>query len=139
HAASAEQRRICGVHDGIGGFFCDVGRAVEFDHLVIAQDQAHCVVGHAGNHFLSLSASTPGSFLPSKNSSDAPPPVEICVILSATPDWWTAATESPPPTMEVAVRLPATAWAILMVPLANGATSKTPIGPFQTMVLAPAI
>jgi hypothetical protein len=35
--------------------------------------------------YLSVSASTPGSFLPSRNSSDAPPPVEIWVIWSATP------------------------------------------------------
>src|SRR6266700_3989750 len=30
----------------------------------------------------------------------------------------------------------ATAWAILNVPFANGATSNTPIGPFQTIVRA---
>src|SRR5579864_8660215 len=36
------------------------------------------------HHFLFVSASTPGNFLPSRNSSDAPPPVEMCVILSAT-------------------------------------------------------
>lgn len=35
-------------------------------------------------YFLSVSASTPGSFFPSRNSSEAPPPVEMCVILSAT-------------------------------------------------------
>src|SRR6476620_7898468 len=33
--------------------------------------------------YLSVSASTPGSFLPSRNSSEAPPPVEMCVISSA--------------------------------------------------------
>src|ERR1700691_5410642 len=87
-------------------------------------------------YFLSVRASTPGSFLPSKNSRDAPPPVEMWVILSATPAAWTAATESPPPTMEVAPPLSATAWAILNVPLAKGKTSKTPMGPFQTMVRA---
>lgn len=37
------------------------------------------------HYFLSDSASTPGSFFPSRNSNDAPPPVDICVILSATP------------------------------------------------------
>src|ERR1700730_8153379 len=52
--------------------------------------------------YFSLSASTPGSFRPARNSSEAPPPVEICEILSARPDWWTAATESQPPTMEAA-------------------------------------
>ena len=50
-----------------------------------------------------------------------------------------AATESPPPTMEVAPRFAAIASAIFMVPRANGATSNTPIGPFHTMVFAPAI
>src|SRR5207244_1652394 len=42
----------------------------------------------AGNercsHGLSLSAATPGNVRPPRNSSDAPPPVEMCVILSAT-------------------------------------------------------
>ena len=40
---------------------------------------------HGALYFLSVSASTPGSFLPSRNSSEAPPPVEMWVILSATP------------------------------------------------------
>src|SRR5262249_17983429 len=38
-----------------------------------------------GAHRL-VSASTPGSFRPPKNSSEAPPPVEMCEILSAKPD-----------------------------------------------------
>src|SRR5207247_10923363 len=50
--------------------------------------------------YLFVSTSTPGSFCPDKNSSDAPPPVEMCVILDSTPAWATAAAESPPPTME---------------------------------------
>src|SRR5713101_2345276 len=33
-----------------------------------------------------LSASTPGSFRPARNSSEAPPPVEMCEIRFATPD-----------------------------------------------------
>jgi len=36
------------------------------------------------NH-LSVRASTPGSLRPARNSRDAPPPVEIWEILSATP------------------------------------------------------
>src|SRR6267142_84072 len=51
---------------------------------------------------LLVSASTPGSLRPPRNSREAPPPVEMCEILPATPDWWTAATASPPPTIEVA-------------------------------------
>ena len=70
-------------------------------------------------YFLSVSASTPGSFLPSRNSSEAPPPVEMCVILSATPAAFTADTESPPPTIDVAPTFSATACAILKVPLAK--------------------
>src|SRR5207248_10389001 len=96
-------------------------------HLPVGSNQFF-----AGHQAASVSASTPGNFLPSKNSREAPPPVEICVILSATPAACTAETESPPPTIDVAPALSATAWAILNVPFANGATSNTPIGPFQT-------
>src|SRR5687767_9409868 len=46
----------------------------------------------------SSSAATPGSSLPSRNSSDAPPPVDTCVMRSSSPAWATAAAESPPPT-----------------------------------------
>ena len=49
---------------------------------------------------------------------------------------WTAATVSPPPTMEVAPEFSATACAILRVPRANSGVSNTPMGPFHTMVLA---
>src|SRR5215468_7255502 len=102
----------------------------------------------AGNHpppflcaHLFVKASTPGSFRPPRNSSEAPPPVEMCEILSATPALCTAAAESPPPIIEVApdaVAL-ATAFAISSVPLANAGISNTPIGPFHTIVLAFAI
>src|SRR2546427_6110050 len=47
-------------------------------------------------------AATPGRVLPSISSSDAPPPVETCVILSARPASSTAWTDSPPPTTVVA-------------------------------------
>ncbi len=60
------------------------------------------------------------------------------LILSLTPAFLTAAMESPPPTMETAPEA-ATASAIRIVPLANSSISKTPSGPFQTMVLAPAM
>src|SRR5262249_51377703 len=40
---------------------------------------------HHKPHDLFVKASTPGSDLPARNSSEAPPPVEMCVILSATP------------------------------------------------------
>ena len=35
--------------------------------------------------YLSVRAATPGSTVPPRNSSDAPPPVEMCVISSVTP------------------------------------------------------
>ena len=50
----------------------------------------------------SWSTATPGSSRPSRNSSEAPPPVEMCVNRSARPCCWIAATESPPPTTTVA-------------------------------------
>src|SRR5436853_7268795 len=55
----------------------------------------------AGDHLL-VSAATPGNTSPARNSSDAPPPVETCVIRSATPASVIAATESPPTTIGIA-------------------------------------
>src|SRR5437016_4223983 len=84
----------------------------------------------------SSSAATPGSGLPSRNSSDAPPPVETWVSLDARPA--TAAAESPPPTTVVVPRRVAStiASATARVPASNGGCSKTPIGPFHTTVFA---
>src|SRR5438552_1466896 len=81
-------------------------------------------------------ASTPGSTFPSRNSSDAPPPVDTCENLSSSPA--TAAAESPPPTIVIAPFVPAStsASATARVPSSNGGVSNTPIGPFQTTVLA---
>ena len=84
------------------------------------------------------SAARPGSGSPSRNSSEAPPPVEMCVMSPARPERMTAATESPPPTTLMAP-LSATAAAIAIVPAANGGTSNMPIGPFQKTVRAVAI
>ena len=52
----------------------------------------------------------------------APPPVEMCEILSATPASSTAATESPPPTIVVAPAsvAAATAFAMPRVPCGEG-------------------
>src|ERR1700691_5108623 len=60
------------------------------------------MTGGSLKDYRSPSASTPGSFSPARNSRDAPPPVEMWEIWLATPERSTAATESPPPTMEVA-------------------------------------
>src|SRR5689334_2554317 len=81
------------------------------------------------------SASTPGSCLPSISSSDAPPPVDRCVTLSARPKRWSAAAESPPPTT-VVPGAAAMASATARVPAANGSISNAPIGPFQKTVPA---
>ena len=58
----------------------------------------------------SSSAATPGNSLPSRNSSEAPPPVEMWVILSSSPAWVTAAAESPPPTTVMAPLSVARPW-----------------------------
>src|SRR5581483_8904457 len=82
------------------------------------------------------SAATPGNSIPARNSSDAPPPVEMWLILSATPAELMAFSESPPPTTLMAPES-ATAFARATVPLSNGGVSNTPIGPFQITVFAP--
>src|ERR1051326_28297 len=69
------------------------------------------------------------------NSRDAPPPVEMWLILFANPDAFTASTDSPPPTTVMA-SASATARAIAIVPFANGSFSNTPIGPFQKTMRA---
>src|SRR5581483_2912110 len=135
--APAKQGRVGCVHDSVSGFLGDITGTMELDRLAAIQKQAHCEIArHDRGQCLSVRASTPGNFLPSRNSSDAPPPVEMCVTWSATPEALIAATESPPPTIEVAPGLSGMARAILNVPFAKGWTSHTPIGPFQTMVRA---
>ena len=52
--------------------------------------------------YLSSRQAMPGSSKPSRNSREAPPPVEMWVILSAKPSCSQAAAESPPPTMVTA-------------------------------------
>src|ERR1700752_4278884 len=144
---AAQKGGIRGIHNCVGGFGRDVRRAVDLNGFAAIEQETDCeglhvgiLEGHSSQwfvevwrlrsavrsprspwffYFLAVSASTPGSFFPSRNSSDAPPPVEMCVILSATLAARTAATESPPPTIEVAPAFSATAWAILNVPLAN--------------------
>src|SRR5208337_4772709 len=81
---------------------------------------------------------TPGKTLPSRNSRLAPPPVEQCVTLSATLNFLAAVAVSPPPTTVVAPCdvASAIASAIAFVDAENLSNSKTPGGPFQTMVFA---
>src|SRR2546426_5640554 len=81
-------------------------------HLPIRGEQQR---SHASSR-----AATPGSTFPSRNSSDAPPPVDTCENLSSSPA--TAAAESPPPTIVIAPFVPAStsASATARVPSANG-------------------
>src|SRR5262249_57831487 len=84
------------------------------EHLPVASDE--------WDSHLSVRAATPGSVSPARNSSDAPPPVEIWVMRSATFAFFTAAIESPPP-MIVVPFTAATARATAFVPAANASTS----------------
>ena len=59
---------------------------------------AHC----SSTQKASTSAATPGNTLPTRSSRLAPPPVEMCAILGASSDLFTADTESPPPMMVMA-------------------------------------
>merc|ERR1712151_170886 len=67
---------------------------------------------------------------------DAPPPVLQCVTLSMVPYFLQAVAVSPPPMTETAPFsvAPTTASIRDFVPVSNLPISKTPIGPFQTMV-----
>src|SRR5207249_6347294 len=99
-------------------------------HLPVSADEL------ATRH--SSSTLIPGSSRPSRNSSEAPPPVETWVTLSASPISAIAAAESPPPTT---VRVPrfgasATAPATARGPGANSDTSKSRIRPLHKLVFA---
>src|SRR3954469_14110706 len=81
---------------------------------------------------------TPGRALPSRYSRLAPPPVEQCVTLSSTLNFFAAVAVSPPPTTVVAPDAVAfaIASAIAFVEPANLSNSNTPDGPFQMTVFA---
>ena len=78
----------------------------------------------------SMSASTPGSARPSRNSMEAPPPVDTWVRRPSRPKVRTADTVSPPPATVTATP-PAMASPMARVPAANSVISNRPIGPFQ--------
>merc|ERR1712151_1357603 len=67
---------------------------------------------------------------------EAPPPVLQCVTLSMVPYFLQAVAVSPPPMTETAPFsvAPTTASMRDLVPVSNLPISKTPIGPFQTIV-----
>src|ERR1051326_3168964 len=83
--------------------------------------------------FTSASAATPGSWLPSRNSRLAPPPVLAKVTRPVNPVMLSALTLSPPPMMLLApCRVAsATARATANVPAENRSSSNTPMGPFH--------
>mmetsp|Transcript_56230 Transcript_56230/g.174390 ORF Transcript_56230/g.174390 Transcript_56230/m.174390 type:complete len:216 (+) Transcript_56230:45-692(+) len=85
----------------------------------------------------SSSAATPGSTLPSRSSSEAPPPVLQWVTLSSVSYFLQAVAVSPPPmTVMQPVLVTSTILSIIIfVPFSNFFISNTPIGPFQMMVL----
>src|SRR2546426_9377692 len=131
HAAHALGERAC-QRDRLAA------RAV---HLPVAGDErraAHRGTSACSAGAPSSSATSPGSRRPSRNSSDAPPPVETWLTAPCRPARASAATESPPPTTVVALES-ASARAIAIVPRLNAATSKMPMGPFQSTVRAAAI
>src|SRR3989338_6620685 len=74
----------------------------------------------------------PGKTFPSKNSKQAPPPVEIWVILSSSPNLIMALAVSPPPIIVVAFKRDINS-ATFLVPLAKASISNIPSGPFQTI------
>merc|ERR1712137_1448080 len=90
---------------------------------------------HVSALYASVSAATPGKFLPSKSSKEAPPPVLQCVTLSSVPYFLHAVAVSPPPmtVMTPAAVAAATASINSFVPASKLAISNTPIGPFQMM------
>mmetsp|Transcript_48508 Transcript_48508/g.110499 ORF Transcript_48508/g.110499 Transcript_48508/m.110499 type:complete len:203 (-) Transcript_48508:868-1476(-) len=84
----------------------------------------------------SSSVATPGKTFPSSNSKEAPPPVLQCVTLSSVSYFLHAVAVSPPPmTVTVPLLVTSTILSIIdFVPISNAFISKTPMGPFQTMV-----
>src|SRR5712691_5223124 len=113
----------------------EVERVVEVVrvHLPVGRDERH--PWWAGAH-ASCRIAMPGSSLPSRYSSVAPPPVETWENLPAMPSASIAATVSPPPT-SVKPPVAAIASPTAFVPSAKSLISATPTGPFQITVPAP--
>src|SRR6185437_3592136 len=107
---------------------------------VLGIDQGAVEIEQAEHYFAAraFNAVTAGSSLPSRNSRNAPPPVEMYDTWSAMPYLSTAARVSPPPAIENALDA-AIARASVSVPLPNASNSNTPTGPFHTTVPALAI
>src|SRR5699024_1921760 len=135
---------VLGVLEGPGELLHQVGGLVVVEvHLPVARHQRGTAGSHRSLPFAGqFRTSIPGRVLPSRNSREAPPPVEMWLKPSSSKSRVrTAAAESPPPTMVTAPPEVAStyAWATALSPPANASSSNTPIGPFQTTVLAPVI
>mmetsp|Transcript_44015 Transcript_44015/g.93633 ORF Transcript_44015/g.93633 Transcript_44015/m.93633 type:complete len:252 (+) Transcript_44015:191-946(+) len=91
--------------------------------------------------YLSFKVATPGKFFPSNSSREAPPPVDTWVTLSSVPYFLAQVAVSPPPiTATLPAAQAATKASIMdLVPVSNLVISNTPMGPFQIMVLEPAM
>src|SRR4029453_15411056 len=124
---------VVGVGEPVRQLLDDLDRVqVRVVHLPVAgHDRPPLVVRHHLSIFLdSRSARRPGRSRCSMNSRDAPPPVLTWSMRSPSPKRRTAAALAPPPPPEKpGPRAPGPAPA--RAPAANGATSNTPIGPFQ--------
>ena len=92
--------------------------------------------------YLSVSAATPGSVLPSRNSSDAPPPVETWLIFSASPACvhrGSRIAAADDRRRALARRARQSRPRSRVCPCRTVVFSNTPIGPFQSTVFAAAI
>ena len=78
----------------------------------------------------------PGSVFPSRNSSDAPPPVDMCVKCCIRFSVCIASTVDPPPANVKASVFRAIACATSTVPALNDFHSKSPTGPFHMILRA---
>src|SRR5690349_8623492 len=117
--SEAEKHRL-GI-GGIGALRCCVAVQIQPQLSIRARPQ---IPRHPNTkRYRFANAAIPGSSLPSRNSRLAPPPVLTWLILSARPNFSTAAAESPPPTIVVAPD-EAIASATALVPLSKGFISK---------------
>src|SRR5690606_32501056 len=98
-----------------GGLGFELRAQLARERARLVGEQVHLEIAGDDGPPRHRSASTPGSFRPSRNSSDAPPPVETWPNEDARPARLTAATLSPPPTTEKA-ELAAMARAMPNVP-----------------------
>src|SRR5262245_13881435 len=108
-------------------------RQMRLVHLPVGRDDRPPV-----RHAFTSSGTMPGSRWPSRNSTEAPPPVDRWPNPPSSPNRPTPARRSPPPTTVYAF-VPAIAVATPRVPAPNGSSSYTPIGPAHMIVFASAI